>query len=86
MINEIEIVVCDKCDTVMQNGGEIYTCLGCGNYMHLEKFVRASKVEVAFEEIQRVFKKHQEADEPNTKAFLFKVVKIANEYLGGAIK
>ena len=40
MVNEIELFVCDKCNTVMYAAGEVYTCLKCNKPMFRAKFTR----------------------------------------------
>lgn len=40
MIKEIELIVCDKCDSVMQAAGEVYMCINCNTPMKRVKFVR----------------------------------------------
>ena len=40
MVNEIELLVCDKCNTVMHAAGEVYVCLDCNKPMNRVKFLR----------------------------------------------
>lgn len=40
MVNEIEFLVCDSCNTVMHAAGEVYMCLECEKPMKRVKFTR----------------------------------------------